>query len=115
MHLMTNNFEPSHFGVKFWLASAALTSMLAIVLSVTLTVHAKSQHVDWWALYGASRLFAILMTWSAFATNYRRTKTVATNLAASEDVLLTIQYNHAFLLSLICTAIIMIIIATVKG
>jgi hypothetical protein len=111
---MPHKFDATQFAVKFWLGAAALTSAIAIFLSIVLTVHAKSQHVDWWALYGTSRLMAITLPWAASVGNYRRTKAIAAGSSGQEGGLIAIPYSNAFMLSQACTALVMVLVATAK-
>ena len=106
---MTNNWAPSQFGVKFWLGSAALLSLVDLCLTVIMTIHGRSQHADWWILTGLSRLLAVLLPWSASLANYRRIRAVAIEAHASGEGLLAIQFSSAMTLLVMCAAVSMLL------
>jgi hypothetical protein len=104
------NWKPSRFGVKFWMGSSVLLSILYILDAAILFAHADRQLVDWW-LGGVNRFLAILITWGASFVNYRRIRFAAVKSGASEDLLLMIQYSCAMTLSFMCVVVIILLIA----
>lgn len=111
---MPNNFGPSRFGVKFWLASAAVLSTLVIADATIITVQAKSRHVDFWILGGINRFLAVALTWSTWFGGRRQIRGSAVRSGASQELLLSIDYWSSMTLSMVCVALAMVLWAALR-
>ena len=106
---MANDGRPSRFGVKFWLASATLLSVLSLLDVLIMTAQAKASHADFWLLHGVARFMAVVIVWGAYIQSYRRIRNAAVETGAPEGLLLTIRYWSASALAITCAGIMWLI------